>query len=93
MTGLLNVRPDDLGGDLAADVYRLLRDAFPDDGPSEGDYYRTLGAPEVAMLMNETRFIESNGAPRTLVYRGSMYAELSHRRWPNQLLDLRGRTV
>ncbi|MGQ0684457.1 GNAT family N-acetyltransferase [Bradyrhizobium sp.] len=175
MMRLFDVRPDDLGGDLASGVCRLLRDAFPDDGPNEGDYYRTLGAPEVAMLLcdgprvfghlglytrevgigdesvrigmlggivvatdrrrrghsrilvqhahehlkerdipfsvlfayepriyesngyklmqNATHFIESDGTPKTLIYRGSMYAELLHRRWPNQLLDLRGRTV
>jgi predicted acetyltransferase len=175
MLKLFEVRPDDLSGDLASGVHRLLRDAFPDDGPNEGDYYRTLGAPEVAMVLcngpqvighlglytreveignetleigilggivvapdrrrsghsrvlvrrahehlkerripfsilfayepriyessgyklmqNATHFVEPDGMPRTLVYRGSMYAELSQRRWPNQLLDLRGRTV
>jgi hypothetical protein len=30
---------------------------------------------------------------KTFIYRGSMYAELSGRPWPNQMLDLRGRTV
>jgi predicted acetyltransferase len=175
MFRLLEVRPGDLGGELASGVHRLLRDAFPDDGPDEGDYYRSLGAPEAAMVLcdgpqvfghlglytrevevgnetlkigmlggivvapnrrrrghcralvrqahahlkarripfsvlfahepriyersgyklmqNATHFIELDGTPRTLVYRGSMYAELSQRRWPNQLLDLRGRTV
>jgi predicted N-acetyltransferase YhbS len=175
MIKLLEVRPDDLSGDLASGVRKLLRDAFPEDGPNEGDYYRTLGAPEVAMVLrdgpqvfghlglytreveignealeigmlggivvapdrrrrghsrvlvrhaheqlkerripfsilfayepriyegsgyklmqNATHFIEPNGIPRTLVYCGGMYAELSQRRWPNQLLDLRGRTV
>jgi predicted acetyltransferase len=175
MIELFEVRPDDLSGDLASAVYRLLRDAFPEDGGNEGDYYRKLGPPEIAIVLrdgpqifghlgvytreveigNETleigmlggvvvapdrrrrgcsrllvrraherlkerripfsilcayepriyegggyrlmqnsmRFIEPDGTPRTLVYRGSMYAELSHRRWPNQLLDLRGPTV
>lgn len=150
-------------------------DAFPEDGPDEGDYYRAVGAPEVAMVLrdnssifghlglythevtignerleigmlggiavapdrrragycrvlvrrahehltarhiafsilvayepriyqrsgyklmqNATHFIGPDGTPRTLVYRGSMYAELSQARWPNQLLDLHGRTV
>jgi predicted acetyltransferase len=175
MIELLQVRPDDLRGDIASGVHKLLRDAFPDDGPNEGDYYRAVGAPEVAMVLrdgpsmlghlglytrevtlgNETleigmlggiavapdrrraghsralvrraheyltkrqipfsilfayeaqiyrgsgyklmqnamHFLEPDGTPRTLVYRGSMYAELSRKRWPNQLLDLCGRTV
>ena len=45
------------------------------------------------LMQNATHFIERDGTPRTLVYRGSMYAELSRKRWPNQLLDLCGRTV
>jgi len=45
------------------------------------------------LMQNATNFIESDGTPRSLIYRGSMYAELSHRPWSNQLLDLRGRTV
>lgn len=45
------------------------------------------------LMQNETCFIGTDGTPGTLVYRGSMYAELSHRRWPNQRLDLRGRAV
>jgi GNAT superfamily N-acetyltransferase len=175
MIELLEVRPDDFSGDLASGVYKILRDTFPEDGPNEGDYYRAVGPPEVAMVLrdgplvfghlglytrgaqigdeileigmlggiavaadrrrsghsrvlvqhaherlkerrisfsvlfaydpriyegsgyklmqNATHFIEPDGTPRTLIYRGSMYAELSQRRWPNQLLDLRGRTV
>jgi predicted N-acetyltransferase YhbS len=176
MIELLEVRPGDLGGGgLASGVLVLLRDAFPEDGPSEGDYYRAVGEPEVAMLLrdgplvfghlglytrevkignedfeigmlggiavapdrrrtgysrvlvrhahehlekrhipfsilfayepriyegsgyklmqNATHFIEPDGTPRTLIYRGSMYAELLDTRWPNQLLDLRGHTV
>jgi len=172
---LFEVRPDELLGDLASGVYRLLRDAFPDAGPTEGDYYRALGTPDIAMILrdgsqafghlglytrdveignetlkigmlggivvapdrrrnghsrvlirhaheylkerhipfsilfayepqiyegsgyqlmqNATHFIEPDGTPKTLIYRGSMYAELSQRRWPNQFLNLRGRTV
>jgi predicted acetyltransferase len=176
MIELLELRPDDLGSSgLASELLALLKNAFPEDGPNEGDYYRAVGAPEVAMVLREgpmvlghlglytrevkignsdfeigmlggiavaperrrtgccrilvrhahehlarrhmafsilfayepriyegsgyklmqnaTHFIEPDGTPRTLVYRGSMYAELSDRRWPNQLLDLRGRTV
>jgi predicted N-acetyltransferase YhbS len=175
MIELLEVRPDDLSGNLASGVHTLLRDAFLEDGPSDADYYRAVGAPGVAMVLrdgpevighlglytrevgigskaleigmlggivvaterrrtgysrvlvrqahehlternipfsilfayeprvyqgsgyrlmqNATHFIEPDGTPRTLVYRGGMYAELSRKRWPNQLLDLRGRTV
>ena len=175
MIKLFKVRPDELFGELASGVHRLLRDAFPDNGPDESDYYRALGAPEVAIVLcdgarvfghlglytrlvtvgdetleigmlggiavapdrrrvgysrdlirrahehlterhipfsilfayepriyegngyklmqNATRFLEPDGTPKILVYRGSMYAELSQRRWPNQTLDLRGRTV
>jgi hypothetical protein len=45
------------------------------------------------LMQNATHFIEPDGTPRTLVHRGSMYAEFSQTRWPNQLLDLHGRTV
>lgn len=45
------------------------------------------------LMQNETRFIEPDGTPRTLVYRGSMFAELGARKWPSLLLDLRGKTV
>jgi hypothetical protein len=44
-------------------------------------------------MQNATRFIDADGSLKTFVYRGSMYAELSERRWLNQLLDLRGGTV
>jgi predicted acetyltransferase len=45
------------------------------------------------LMENATRFIDGDGTPKTFVYRGSMYAELAQRRWPNQLLDLRGSVV
>jgi predicted acetyltransferase len=45
------------------------------------------------LMQNITRYIDEEGTTKTLVYRGSMYAELSQRPWPNELLDLRGRTV
>jgi hypothetical protein len=53
MIELLEVRPDDLTGDLASGVHKLLRDAFPQVGPNEGGYYRTLGALEVAMVLRD----------------------------------------
>lgn len=175
MIELLEVRAGDLEGDLASGVHRLLSRAFPEDGPNDGDYYRAVGRPDMAMILrdgsvvfghlglytrrvrigvenveigmlggiaiapdrrltghsraliqrahqrlaerqipfsilfahepriyqgcgyrlmqNATHFIEPDGTPNTLVYRGSMYAELSSTRWPNQLLDLCGRTV
>ena len=45
------------------------------------------------LMQNETRFLDADGAWKTFVFRGSMYAELSGRPWPSQLLDLRGRAV
>jgi predicted acetyltransferase len=45
------------------------------------------------LMQNETRFLDFDGAWKTLVYRGSMYAELAQKRWPDQLIDLCGRTV
>ena len=53
MIELLEVRPDDLSGDLASAVHRLLRDAFPKVGPNEGDYYCKLGPPEVAIVLRD----------------------------------------
>ena len=44
-------------------------------------------------MANTTRFLDSDGAWKTLVYRGGMYAELGDRRWPNLPIDLRGRAV
>jgi predicted acetyltransferase len=45
------------------------------------------------LMQNVTRFIDRDGTPKALVFRGGMYAELAGRRWPDQLLDLRGRVV
>jgi predicted acetyltransferase len=44
-------------------------------------------------MQNETRFRDIDGAWKTFVYRGGMYAELSDRAWPNQLVDLCGPAV
>jgi predicted acetyltransferase len=54
---------------------------------------RTYVCSGYKLIQNAMRFICPDGIQRTLVYRGSMYSELSRRRWPNQLLDLRGRMV
>jgi GNAT superfamily N-acetyltransferase len=44
-------------------------------------------------MENTTYFLDSDGAWKTFVYRGGMYAELGNRRWPNLPIDLRGRAV
>jgi predicted acetyltransferase len=44
-------------------------------------------------MANTTRFRDSDGAWKTFVHRGGMYAELAERRWPNLPIDLRGRAV
>jgi predicted acetyltransferase len=45
------------------------------------------------LMQNETHFLDVDGAWKTFVYRGSMYAKLAERPWPNRLLDLAGRAV
>jgi predicted acetyltransferase len=54
---------------------------------------RVYASSGYKLMQNETRFLDVDGAWKTFVFRGSMYAELSEKRWPNQLLDLRGRVV
>lgn len=175
MAELLELSPADLAGDLSLRTHTLLSNAFPEDAPNEGDYYRTHGEPaavlilreaphvlghlalylrrvrigdetlEIGMLggivvapehrgkgcsgvlvrhaherlrvrraqfsilfayeprvyascgyklmQNETCFIDIDGRSKTLIYRGSMYAELAQSWWPNLLLDLQGRVV
>jgi predicted acetyltransferase len=44
-------------------------------------------------MQNETRFLDADGAWKTFVYRGSMYAELAERPWPNRMLELAGGVV
>jgi hypothetical protein len=44
-------------------------------------------------MQNQTRFLDTDGQWKTFVYRGGMYAELSPKPWPNQLIDLCGPTV
>ena len=53
MIRLFEVRRDELIGDLALSVHRFLRDAFPEDGPDEGDYYRAVGPPEIAVILRD----------------------------------------
>ena len=45
------------------------------------------------MMRNQMRFLDPDGQWKTFVYRGSMYAELSGRPWPDQLVDLCGPAV
>ena len=54
---------------------------------------RVYASSGYRLMQNETRFIDRDGMAKTFVYRGSMYAELLQRRWPNQLLDLCGPAV
>ncbi len=52
--------------------------------------YRSSG---YRLMTNETRFLDSDGRWKQLVYRGGMFAELGSRKWPNRMLDLRGRAL
>jgi predicted N-acetyltransferase YhbS len=45
------------------------------------------------LMQNQTRFIDTDGHCKTLVYHGGMYAELLGRPWPNQSIDLCGTAV
>ena len=45
------------------------------------------------LLQNETHFLDADGAWKAFVYRGSMYAELAERPWPNRMLELAGGVV
>jgi predicted acetyltransferase len=175
MIQLLEFPSDNFGGDLAARFHALLSNAWPEDAPNEGDYYRTHGTPTAvvilreaadvlahlavyqrevgignetleigilggivvapehrrkghsralvrrahewlqgrhipfsilftdeprlytscgyALMENATRFLDIDGKFKTIVCIGGMYARLSQRPWPNQILDLRGRVV
>jgi predicted acetyltransferase len=54
---LLELNPDDLGGDLASQVHALLSDAWPEDTPNEGDYYRTRGAPTTILILRVAQHV------------------------------------
>lgn len=45
------------------------------------------------LMQNEMRFLDTDGAWKMFVYRGSMYAELLDRPWPDLPIDLRGTAV
>jgi predicted acetyltransferase len=44
-------------------------------------------------MLNETRFLDSDGEWKRFVYRGGMYIALQDKPWPNELVDLCGRAV
>jgi predicted acetyltransferase len=52
--------------------------------------YRSSG---YRLMQNETHFLDVDGAWKSFVYRGGMYAELAERSWPDRTLDLAGRVV
>jgi predicted acetyltransferase len=45
------------------------------------------------LMQNEMHFRDTDAIWKTFVYRGSMYAELLTRSWPNQVIDLCGLVV
>jgi predicted acetyltransferase len=54
---------------------------------------RVYASSGYKLMQNETRFLETDGTWKTVVYHGSMYAELSAMRWPNRSIDLCGPVV
>ena len=44
-------------------------------------------------MQNETHFLDVDGAWKTFVYRGSMFAKLAEQPWPNRMLELAGGVV
>jgi predicted N-acetyltransferase YhbS len=54
---------------------------------------RIYESSDYKLMRNQTRILEADGQWKTFVYRGSMYAEILGRPWPNQLIDLCGTAV
>lgn len=54
---------------------------------------RVYASSGYRLMQNQTRFLDTDGRWKTLVYRGSMYAELLGRPWPNRPIDLCGPVV
>jgi hypothetical protein len=50
---LLELVPDDLGGDLARRVRKLLHSTWPEDAAKEGDYYRNLATPTAVVILRD----------------------------------------
>ena len=54
---------------------------------------RVYASSGYKLMQNEMHFRDADGIWRTFVYRGSMYAELLERTWPNLAVDLCGPVV
>ena len=54
---------------------------------------RVYASSGYKLMRNVVRFLDTDGAWKTFVYRGSMYAELLGRPWPNRPVDLCGPAV
>jgi hypothetical protein len=54
---------------------------------------RVYSSSGYKLMQNRTRFLDMDGEWKSIVYRGSMYAELLGRPWPNLPIDLRGPVV
>jgi predicted N-acetyltransferase YhbS len=54
---------------------------------------RVYASSGYKLIENQMRFLDEDGSWKTLVYRGSMYAELLGRPWPHQAIDLCGPVV
>jgi predicted acetyltransferase len=54
---------------------------------------RVYASSGYKLMRNETHFLDTDRDWKTFIYRGSMYAELSQRPWPNQIVNLRGPVV
>jgi predicted acetyltransferase len=54
---------------------------------------RVYASSGYKLMRNETHFLDIDHDWKTYIYRGSMYAELSQRPWPNQIVNLRGPVV
>lgn len=54
---------------------------------------RVYASSGYKLMQNKTRLLDTDGKWKTFVYRGSMYAELSGRSWPNLPIDLCGPAV
>lgn len=97
LTELIEITRDALRGDLETTVQALLNEAFPEGSSTDGDYYarqpRVYLSSGYRLMQNKTHFLDVDGAWKTFVYRGSMYAELAERSWPNRMLELAGGVV
>ena len=63
MAEVLELSPADLAGDLLLRTHTLLSNAFPEDAPNEGDYYRTHGEPTAVLVLCEAPHVLGHLAP------------------------------